>query len=120
MTKVAILPEPSVEGHTMYRAVAGTHQAVAKTAGAALDALAAKLPPDEGGTLVVIQNHKADRFFTAQQQARLEELMHRWRIARDTGKALSSTEQTELNALIEAEFQASGERAAAALADLER
>ena len=120
MTKVAILPEPSVEGDTMYRAVAGAHQAVAKTAGAALDALTAKLPPEESGTLVVVQNHKADQFFTAQQQERLEQLMCRWRTARDTGQSLSSSEQAELNALVDAEVQASGERAAAALADLEK
>lgn len=120
MTKVAILPEPSVEGDTMYRAVAGRHQAVAKTAGGALDALTAQLSPEESGTLVVVQNHRADQFFTAQQQQQLEELMRRWRTARDTGKALSSSEQAELNALVDAEVQASGERAAAALADLEK
>jgi len=120
MTKVAILPETSVDGDTTYRAVAGAHQAVAKTAGAALDALTAKLPPEESGTLVVVQNHKPDRFFTAQQQKRLEELMRRWRTARDTGKTLSSSEHAELNALVDAEVQASGERAAAALADLEK
>src|SRR5882724_2207691 len=119
MTKVAILPEPS-KGETMYRAVAGTRHAVAKTAGAALDALTAKLPPEESGTLVVVQNHKADQFFTAQQQERLEQLMCRWRTARDTGQSLSSSEQAELNALVDAEVQASGERAAAALADLEK
>src|SRR6266567_832849 len=39
MTKVAIVPEPSVEGITVYRAVAGSRQAVAKTVGGALDAL---------------------------------------------------------------------------------
>src|SRR6266446_7507366 len=120
MTKVAILPERSVEGSTVYRAVAGARQAVAKTVGAALDALAAQLPPEESGTLVVVQNHRPDEFFTAQQQQRLEELMHRWRAARDTGKVLSPSEQAELNALVDAEVQASGERAAAALADLEK
>ncbi len=120
MTKVAILPEPSIKGDTMYRAVAGARQAVAKTVGGALDALTAQLPPEESGTRVVVQNHRPDRFFTAQQQQRLEELMRRWRAARDAGKPLSASEQTELNALVDAEVQASGERAAAALADLEK
>ena len=120
MTRVAILPEPSMQGEVKYRAVAGARQAVAKTVGAALDALAAQLPPEESGTLVVVQNHRPDEFFTAQQQQRLEELMHRWRAARDTGKVLSPSEQAELNALVDAEVQASGERAAAALADLEK
>ena len=59
MTKVAILPEPSVKDGMMYRAVAGARQAVAKTAGAALDALAAQLPPEESGTLVVVIKWKA-------------------------------------------------------------
>jgi hypothetical protein len=118
MTKVAILPEPSLEGDTMYRAVAGTRQAIAKTIGAALDALTAQLPPEDTGTLVVVQNHGPDKFFTFQQQHRLEELMHRWRTARDAGESLDSSEQSELDALIDAEVQASGERAAAALAVL--
>src|SRR6266436_1661019 len=103
MTKVAILPEPSIKGDTMYRAVAGARQAVAKTVGGALDALTAQLPPEESGTLVVVQNHRPDRFFTAQQQGRLEELMEHWRTARDTGKTLSSSEHAELNALVDAE-----------------
>src|SRR5712691_10770407 len=112
MTKVAILPEPSVQGEVMYRAVAGARQAVAKTAGAALDALSAQLPPDESGTLIVVQNHRPDQFFTIEQQQRLEELMCRWRSARDSGKSLSGSEQAELDKLVDAEVQASGERAA--------
>lgn len=118
MTKVAILPEPSAEGNTVFRAVAGARQAVAKTVGGALDALTAQLSAEEGGTLVVVQNHRPDRFFTVQQQQRLEELMRRWRGARDAGISLSAAEQGELDSLVDAEVQASGERAAAALADL--
>jgi hypothetical protein len=120
MTKVAILPEPSDKGNTLYRAVAGTRQAIAKTAGAALDALTAQLPPEESGTLVVVQNHRADKFFTLQQQQRLEQLMPLWRAARDSGQSLPAAEQAELNALIESEVRASGERATAALANLEK
>jgi hypothetical protein len=120
MTKVAILPEPSTKGDTMYRAVAGARQAVAKTAGAALDALTAQLPPEESGTLVVVQNHRPDEFFTAHQERRLEELMQLWRGARDRGKSLPAPEQAELDALVEAEVRASGERAAAAVAHLEK
>lgn len=118
MTKVAILPEPSVGGATKYRAVAGAHQTVGETAGAALDALTAKLPPDEAGTLVVVQNHKPDQFFSEKQQRRLHELMSRWREARASGRPLARAEQDELNDLVDTEVRASGERAAAALADL--
>src|SRR5258706_12651773 len=107
MTKVAILPEPSVKGDIMYRAVAGARHAVAKTVGAALDALTAQLPPGESGTLVVVQNHRPDQFFNAQQQQRLDELMLHWRAAREAGKSLSASEQVELNALVDAEVQAS-------------
>ena len=120
MTKVAILPERSAKGVTVYRAVAGARQAVANTVGAALDALTAQLSPDESGTLVVVQNHRPDRFFTVEQQRRLEELMSRWRSARDAGKELSSSEQSELKSLVDAEVLASGERAAAVLADLQK
>jgi hypothetical protein len=120
MTKVAILPERSAKGVIVYRAVAGARQAVANTAGAALDALTAQLSPDESGTLVVVQNHRSDRFFTAEQQRRLEDLMGRWRLARDAGIDLSPSEQSELKSLVEAEVVASGERAAAVLADLDK
>lgn len=102
----------------MYRAVGGARQAVARTAGAALDALTAQLPVEETGTLVVIQNHKPDQFFSAQQQQRLKELMDRWRSARDSGTPLSAADQTELSELVDAEAEASGKRAAAVLGGL--
>lgn len=117
MTKVAILPEPSKQGDVVYRAIAKGHQSVAKTAGAALDALTAQLSPEDTGTMIVIQNYKPDRFFTAQQQERLATLMARWRAARDTGNALPANEQAELEALVDAELAASGQRAAAVLAE---
>ena len=118
MTKVAILPETSAQGDVEYRAIASGHQVIAKTAGAALDALTAQLPGDEAGTLVIVQNHGPDRFFTAGQQQRLGELMAHWRTVRDTGGALPPVEEAELEALIEAEVRASGERASAMLAGL--
>jgi hypothetical protein len=46
--------------------------------------------------------------------------MSRWRLARDAGKELPPHEQAELKSLVDAEVLASGERAAAALADLEQ
>jgi len=104
----------------MYRAVGGAHQAIAKTVGAALDALTAQLPAEETGTIVIVQNHRPDQFFTAQQQRRLGQLMERWRGARDAGTSLSAAEQAELDELVEAEVEASGKRAAAALAGLEQ
>src|SRR5438105_12634940 len=100
MTTVAILPENSQIGGTAYRAVAGRIQSVGKTAGEALDGLTAQLPDEETGTLVVVQHFRPDRFFTAQEQQRLQELMQKWRLARDAGIALPTAEQEELDRLV--------------------
>ncbi len=68
--------------------------------------------------LVIVQPQQPDQFFTAGQQARLQGLMARWRIARDGGPALPPAEQSELERLIEEEVRASGERTAAWLKKL--
>ena len=73
------------------------------------------MPADDTGTLVIVQSHRPDQFFTAQQQRRLSELMARWRAARDAGDSLPPAEQAELDALVDAEVRASGQRAAASL-----
>jgi hypothetical protein len=111
MTKVAIVPEPAENGDVAYRAISGSKQSVGKTVGQALDALAAVLPQENSGTLVVVQNFRPDRFFTERQQKRLTELMARWRVARNSGTNLPPAEQSELNA----EVDAASERAAAML-----
>jgi hypothetical protein len=110
MTTIAILPEPAATGMT-YRAVAGSAQSVGTTPGEALDALTAKLKADETGTLVVVQQLRPDRFFGAAQQQRLAELMARWRSARDAGAPWSAAEQSELDALVQAELKAAAQRA---------
>jgi hypothetical protein len=116
MTTIAIFPESSGTQPTGYRAVAGSRQSVGRTAGEALDALTAQLDEAERGTLVVVQHRRPDRFFTAEQQQRLQELMTRWRAARDSQTHLPADEQAELQALVEAELRAAMARAAA-LAD---
>ncbi len=113
MTTISILPEPTDASPTNYRAVAGELQSVGNTVGEALDALRAKLNEPESTTLVVVQLLCPDPFFTAQQQQRLQELMTRWRAARDARSALPSGEQAELDVLVEAEVRAAGQRAAA-------
>ena len=118
MTKVAILPEPAANGGVSYRAVAGDKQSVGRTAGEALDALTTLLPPDATGTLIVVQSLRPDRFFTAEQQQRLSELMEKWQTARDQGTSLSADEQSELEGLTDAKLQASRDRAAALLSDV--
>jgi hypothetical protein len=120
MTKIAILPEPTELGDIIYRAMAGRQHSVGKTAGAALDALTATLSRADAATLVIVQHQRPDPFFTAAQQARLNELMNRWRCARDEGTTLPTTEQTELDDLVAAEVRAAGERTAALLKELEQ
>jgi hypothetical protein len=68
-----------------YRAITRGHQSLAKTAGAALDALTSQLPAKEAGTLVIVQSQQPDEFFTAQQQERLRGLIARWRAVREAG-----------------------------------
>jgi hypothetical protein len=119
MTTIAILPETVGPTGTTYRAVAAQAQSVGKTPGEALDALTAQLDEAEAGTLVVVvQQQRPDRFFTAQQQQRLAELMGRWRAARDAGGPWSAADQAELDALVAAELQATATRAAALVRQL--
>ena len=118
MTAVSILPENPGANGTIYRAIAGVAQSTGRTPGEALDALTSQLGAEAAGTLVVVQQLRPDRFFTAAQQQRLEELMARWRAARDAQSALPPEEQAELDALVEAELQAAGQRAAALVHEL--
>lgn len=120
MTTIAILPESGGMEETTYRAVAGSIQSVGKTAGEALDALAAQLGEEEAGSLIIVQNQRPDQFFSAEQQQRLGALMARWRAARDAGTALSTAEQAELETLVQAELQAATQRARALLDQLGR
>lgn len=118
MTKVDILEETAEGGKPTYRAVAGDKQSVGGSAGEALDALTAQLPADEAGTLIVVQSRRPDEFFTADEQRRLSELMAEWRDARDRGKPFPAGLQTELKQLVDAELQASANRARAILSKL--
>jgi hypothetical protein len=113
MTTIAIVPEGREASPARYRAVAGHLQTVGSTVGQALDALTAQLDEPKGTTLVIVQHGQPDQFFTAIQQQRLEELMARWRTARDSGATLPTSEQTELDTLVEAEQRAALQRTAA-------
>ena len=109
MTTITILPEKA----DSYRALAGEKESTGRTAGEALDALTAQLEDDERGTLVIVQNRKADQFFSASQQERLAELMHQ----REAG-TLTPADEQELESLIEAELDGARQRAATLLAAL--
>ncbi len=102
MTTITITPEKA----DIYRAVTGDKQSTGRTAGEALDALTSQLTDAESGTLVIVQNHKADRFFNSTQQARLTELMQQ----RDA-RTLSPEDARELENLIEVELNGTQRRA---------
>ena len=109
MMTIAILPEQSGN----YRAIAGSRESTGGTAGQALDALTAQLHEDETGTLVIVQNQQADRFFTRSQQKRLSALL-----ALRAESSLSVAEDAELESLVEAELDGARERAETLLAEL--
>ena len=111
MTTVAILSVEWTAGIRTYQALSGQRSAEGSTAGAALDALSQKFPELADETMIVVQRFRPDQFFTASQQLRLQELMSRWREARDAGGVLPPSEQVELDSLVSAELDASSRRA---------
>ena len=116
MTMVSILPLDAFGDDPSYLAVAGGRRSTGRTVGEALDGLAAQLTDDEAATLLVVRGARPDGFFGALEIRRLDDLMRRWREARDLGGAWSREDQAELDELVEAEVRASGARAGA-LAD---
>jgi len=111
MTTVAIVPVLKETGGKTYQAVAGKRMASGETAGQALDAFTEQFPDVGTDSLLIVQRYQADRFFSEAQQQRMAALMASWRAARDAGGTLSAEEQAELESLVVAESQASGERA---------
>lgn len=119
MTAISILRNELPSGETRFHAVAQGKQAFGNTLGEAIDGLTPQL---KNGLprLIVIQSLCPDAFFTATQQQRLHGLMAKWRVARDTGAVLPADEDAELEALIDAELEASGKRTAALLREADR
>jgi hypothetical protein len=120
MQTISIATIATTNGERLYRAALGDRQSTGKTAGAALDALTVEMGSEEINGFLLLQNHQPDRFFTAEQQQRLTELMSIWRTARDRGDALPAVQQAELDDLIEAELDATAERAKAILAQIQQ
>lgn len=67
--------------------------------------MTAQLSENDAGLLVIVQGRRPDRFFNAEQQQPLAELIERWRTARDHGETLPPGEQSELNTLVETELR---------------
>ena len=114
LTKIALLPEQTAD-ETTWRAIAGEKQSVGRTAGEALDAIAAQLNDEEGGTLIIMQSQRPDKFFGEEKRLRLQMLMEQWREARDKGGTLSPDDQSELQSLAEEEVRATMIRSSALL-----
>jgi hypothetical protein len=120
MTTVTIVQERDERGELSFRATSWDREAAGKTPGAAFDAFAADMPAHERGTIAIVQEFRPDEFFSATQQARLSELMTRWRAARDSNSTLPTEEQTELDRLIAAELNAATKRSKALRGSLGR
>ena len=101
MTTITILPEEKI-----YRAVGKNKESVGRTAGEALDALTAQFGEEDDGTLIIVQNRRADKFFDSAQQERLTELMEK-----RENRILKSEEQSELENLVESELHGARLRA---------
>ena len=108
MSAITILPTHQPEGS--FRAAQGTLSADGRTAGEALDALTALLK-EPATHIVIVQSQRPDRFFGAAECARLKALMSRFKDAQTGETSLSEDERTELETLIDAELEASAERA---------
>jgi hypothetical protein len=123
MQTISIATVATIDGDRVYRAAIGDQQSTGKTAGEALDALTLQIGSQEINGFLLLQSFQPDRFFTAQQQQRLAELMSIWRSARDSAdptlgeqnSVLVPELQSELDALIEAELYATAERSKAIL-----
>jgi len=118
MTRVTILPVPNPGGKPSYFAVAGNKQSFGNSAGEALDALTEQLEEEQASTLVIVRHWQPDAFFSMVEQQQLEELMMRWREARDQNQSLPATDQSALEQLIEAELRASSVRTETLLREL--
>ena len=116
MSTISIIPENNQAGEIIWRAVADKKEATGKTVGEAIDAITPLLEDEESSSMIVVQRMRPDKFFTAEQQKRLTDLMSKWRTARDSGSKLSADEQYELEALIDAQLEGSAKRAEALLA----
>lgn len=119
MKTIAILAEGGGGHPTTFHAITAGRKADGRTPGEALDALTSQLGAEESGAAVILQPFLPDRHFSAEQSERLSTLMARWRAARETGRALPPSEQSELERLVDEELEGSAERAAEMSRELE-
>jgi len=118
MPTISVIPENNPAGEIIWRAVSAEKEAVGKTVGEAIDAITPLIESEESSSLIVVQRMRPDKFFTAEQQKRLSDLMAKWRAARDAGNKLLSEDQAELEALIDAQLEGSVQRTKALFEEL--
>lgn len=99
MTAIAIRTEENETGEPRFRAIAGSRQSLGRTMGEALDALTAAWGDSVQETVVLIHRFQPDQYFTQAQYDRMQDLL-----ARRT--ALTPEERAELEALLDAEVDA--------------
>ena len=99
MTSIAIRTDQQETGERWFRAIAGKHQSIGKTMGEALDALTADWGDSVEETVVLIQRFQPDQYFTQAQYERMQALLAR-------RSALTPEERAELEALVDAEVDA--------------
>jgi hypothetical protein len=99
MIPTAVHIEEQETASARFRAVSGKRRSVGRTPGEALDALLAQEGEDIESSAILIQRFVPDTYFTQEQYDRMQQLLAR----RDT---LSALENAELDALIDAELEA--------------
>jgi hypothetical protein len=106
MKTISIKTVTTTDGKRLYQVSLGTQSSTGKTAGEALDDLAAKMENQEINGFLFLQVNEPDQFFTAPQQEKLAELKSLWQVARDQGNTLPIEQQAELDDLMVLEMDA--------------
>ena len=99
MSSIVIRTDQKETGERRFRAIAGHRQSLGRTMGEALDALTAEWGDSIQETVVLIQRFQPDQYFTQAQYDRMQALL-------DRRSALTPEERRELEALIDAEVDA--------------
>ncbi len=105
----AVQIEKESQESPRFRATAGKRQSLGRTPGEALDALLATEDADIESSAILIQRFVPDKYFTEAQYERMQHLL-------SNRSALKEHENAELDALIDAELDATIARADALLA----
>jgi hypothetical protein len=108
MAAISIHREEGDGGTGRFRAVAGEHHSIGQTPGEALDSLIAREGSDVESSLILIQRFVPDAYFTQAQYDQMKALL-------DRKSSLTEAESEALDALIDAELDATVFRSKALL-----